>query len=161
MKKVIKIASISAIISLSACGTSSNLDEVSAEAVEVLQENVVIADFKVDGMVCAMGCAKTIEDEIGGMNGVTVSNVDFESGKAHFEFDKTQTSEADIKAKIATLADGQYIVGEWSEEEVKEIEESENIEESSDETSDLSDKVEVSFSNFEIPNLFTLLVKSL
>ena len=161
MKKVIKIAGISLILSLSACGTSSNNVEVSAEALEVLQENVVIADYKVDGMVCAMGCAKTIEDEIGGMNGVTVSNVDFESGKAHFEFDKTQTSEAEIKAKIATLADGQYIVGAWSEEEADETEETENIEDSSDETSDLSDKVEVSFSSFEIPNLFTLLVKSL
>jgi copper chaperone CopZ len=162
MKNLTKIAGIAIVLSFTACGGNETPNETTSEKVEVLQENVVVADYKVEGMVCAMGCAKTIEDEVGGMKGVTVSDVDYESGKAHFEFDKTQTSEADIKAKIATIADGQYIVSAWvEEEEVTESEETETLDESSDESANLNDKVEVSFSSFEVPNLFTLLVKSL
>ncbi|MCB9361599.1 MAG: heavy-metal-associated domain-containing protein [Flavobacteriales bacterium] len=161
MKNLTKIAGIAIVLSLTACGGNETSTEVASEEVEVLQENVVVADYKIEGMVCAMGCAKTIEDEVASINGVTVSDVDYDLGKAHFEFDKTQTSEADIKAKIATIADGQYKVGEWVEEEVVESEETETLDESSEESETLSDKVEVSFSNFEVPNLFTLLVKSL
>jgi copper chaperone CopZ len=160
MKKITKIAGVAIALSLTACGSNTSDGQSSHEKVEVLQENVVVADYKVEGMVCAMGCAKTIEDEVGGMNGVTVSSVDYESGKAHFEFDKTQTSEADIKAKIATIADGIYKVNAWVENEEVDVEKLENTDESSEKSS-TSGKVEVSFSNFEVPNLFTLIVKNL
>lgn len=161
MKNLTKIAGIAIVLSFTACGGNDTSNESISEKVEVLQENVIVADYKIEGMVCAMGCAKTIEDEVATINGVTVSDVDYDLGKAHFEFDKTQTSEADIKAKIATIADGQYKVSTWVEEETIESEETETIDESSDESVTLNDKVEVSFSNFEVPNLFTLLVKSL
>tara|TARA_R110001592_G_scaffold133422_1_gene348668 strand:- start:7035 stop:7508 length:474 start_codon:yes stop_codon:yes gene_type:complete len=157
MKNLIKIVSVAIILSITSCGGNHEEENDAANSTEVLQKNVVVADYKVEGMVCAMGCAKTIEDEVGGMKGVTVSNVDYESGKAHFEFDKTQTSEADIKAKIATIADGQYKVNAWVEEEKVDVEEMETL----DESINSSDKVEVSFSNFEVPNLFTLLVNNL
>jgi copper chaperone CopZ len=161
MKNLTKIVGIAIVLSFTACGGSDTHNDSASEKVEVLQENVVVADYKIEGMVCAMGCAKTIEDEVATISGVTVSDVDYDLGKAHFEFDKTQTSEEAIKAKIATIADGQYQVSTWVEEEIIESEETETLDESSDETETLSDKVEVSFSNFEVPNLFTLLVKSL
>jgi len=38
------------------------------------------ASFKIEGMSCAIGCAKTIEKELSEMDGVQKASVDFESG---------------------------------------------------------------------------------
>ena len=104
-----------------------------------------------------MGCAKTIESEIADMSGVGACEVDFESGKAYVEFDKSQLQEKDIIATIEGMADGQYKVNKWEEKveaevEVEDIEASEESEETT---------AEVSLPNFEVPNLFKLLFNQL
>jgi hypothetical protein len=45
---------------------------------EVLAENKVEVKMEVEGMTCAMGCAKYIEEKVGGMEGVVASTVNFE-----------------------------------------------------------------------------------
>lgn len=45
------------------------------------------ANFKIDGMTCAMGCAKTIESKLSKMNGVQKATVDFDKKQATVEFD--------------------------------------------------------------------------
>jgi len=64
------------------------------------------ASFKIEGMSCAIGCAKTIEKELSEMDGVQKASVDFDSKKAVIEFDATkQTPENFVKVVEAT-ADG-------------------------------------------------------
>ncbi|MBI2279606.1 MAG: cation transporter [Bacteroidetes bacterium] len=155
MKTIVKVALLSAFSLLMACSSNT---EPTAEKTEIKAENVVVADFAIDGMVCAMGCAKTIEDEVLGMNGVAASSVDYESGKAHFEYDKTQLTEAELIAKIESLADGQYHVKPWTEPTEESVTEISTEESSNTSTEEDKAKVKVKIPNFQIPNLFTFLI---
>lgn len=151
---------ISTLLFVSACSSSDT--NTTTEKTEIKAENVVAADFAIEGMVCAMGCAKTIEDEVLGMNGVAASLVDYETGKAHFEYDKTQLTEAELIAKIESLADGQYQVKPWTEptEEPATEKATESTTKESSNTSVEEDKtkVKVKIPSFQIPNLFTFLI---
>ena len=148
MKKFNRILALLLVVSLTySCGNADAPSE--NENVEVSTENLTVADYTVEGMVCAMGCAGTIQEEVAGMTGVVVSTVDYEAGKAHFEFDEGIVSEKEIIAKIEGIADGQYKVSELSEVSAEE----EMVEENNSE-----DLIEVSLPSFEIPNLFTLLL---
>lgn len=146
----------STILLASACSSSDT--NTATEKTEIKAENIVVADFAIEGMVCAMGCAKTIEDEIGVLSGIAVSTIDFETGKAHFEYDKTQLTEKDIIAKIESLADGQYKVGEWKEEVESTGNTEQDTKEESNVTTEDKSKVSVKLPSFQIPNLFTFLV---
>lgn len=144
-----------------ACGGNENHESENSAATELVAGETQTVEYAVEGMVCAMGCAATIEKEVADMDGVVVSDVDYEAEKAHFEFDPAITSEEEIKAKIATLADGQYILSTWEEKEVETTEDA--IEETTEE--EIVEKeesmVQVSLPSFEIPNLFTLLLNQL
>ncbi len=158
MKSILNITLLSAFSLLMACSSNT---EPTAEKTEIKAENVVVADFAIEGMVCAMGCAKTIEDEVLGMIGVAASSVDYETGKAHFEYDKTQLTEAELIAKIESLADGQYHVKPWAEptkESVIEETATESTTEESTSTEEDKAKVKVKIPSFQIPNLFTFLI---
>lgn len=139
---------------VSACGNNEESND--NESTIVVSENLTKADYAIEGMVCAMGCAATIQKDIVELEGVVVSSVNYETGKAHFEFDANVVSEEDIIFKIESIADGQYKVGEWSED----LDENETIEDNeSGETGETGETVtEVSLPSFEIPNLFTLLM---
>lgn len=143
------------VVIVSACGTNEEHNEEEA-VVEVSTENLTIADYAIDGMVCAMGCAATIEKDVVGMAGVVVSDVDYEIGKAHFEFDAAIITEKEIIAKIESIANGQYKVGEWIEDNNTENDAETGEDEESGETKETI--TEVSLPSFEIPNLFTLLM---
>ncbi len=144
------------ILTILSCSDSTN-NEVVEQKTEISTENVMVADYAIDGMVCAMGCAKTIQDELADMNGIASCNVDFESGKAHVEYDKTQLSENDVIAVIEGLADGKYKVSEWKEEQ-EELDDTEEVEGEDTESSSIT---EVSLPSFEIPNLFHFLFNQL
>ncbi len=145
------------IIVVPSCGENKNAESEKVTS-EITDENLVIADYAVEGMVCAMGCAATIQKELMDMEGVANCEVDFEAGKAHIEFDKSIVTESDIIAKIESIADGQYKVKEWKEQ----ADSTENIEESTNEvnkeTVEDKTKVKVSLPSFQIPNLFTFLI---
>jgi mercuric ion binding protein len=158
MKTIAKVTLLSTFSLFMACSSNT---EPTAEKTEIKAENVVVADFAIEGMVCAMGCAKTIEEEVLGMNGVAASSVDYESGKAHFEYDKTQLTEAELITKIESLADGQYKVKPWVEpieESVTEETATESTTEESTSTEEDKAKVKVKIPSFQIPNLFTFLI---
>lgn len=70
---------------------------------EILAANVQTASFTIEGMTCAIGCAKTIEEELSGLDGVKKATVDFDKKSAIVIFDKTvQTPEKLIKIVQAT-----------------------------------------------------------
>jgi len=64
------------------------------------------ASFSIEGMSCAIGCAKTIEKELSGMEGVQKASVDFETKKATVEFDATKLSPESFVKTVEAAADG-------------------------------------------------------
>jgi len=144
--------------SIFGCGGNDTKNEENTETTEVVGLETQVLDYAVDGMVCAMGCAATIQHEVADIEGVSVSDVNYEDEKAHFEFDPSITSEEAIKAKIATIADGQYVLSIWEE---KEAEATEGIEETEVVEQEDGSLIKVSLPSFKIPNLFTLLLNQL
>lgn len=140
-----------------ACSSDTN-QETKQEKVEINAEKVVAVDYKIEGMTCKMGCAKTIEKTIAGLNGVVASSVDFDAEKGHFEFDASIISEDEIITAIEEVAD-QYKVKDWSEEE--NAKPTEDDESSSEASKDDDKSVKVKMPSFKIPNLFELLVNQL
>ena len=74
--------------------------------VVIAAENVQTASFEIEGMTCAMGCAKTIEEELGAMEGVQKATVDFDSKKATVIFDKTIQNQDNLTKVVEATADG-------------------------------------------------------
>lgn len=61
---------------------------------EIAVANLQTASFNIEGMTCAIGCAKTIQEELTGLDGVQTATVDFDKKLATVTFDKTiQTPE--------------------------------------------------------------------
>lgn len=158
-KKIGVVVFISLLINFTSCSSSEG--DIAIEKTEINTENIIVADYAIDGMVCAMGCAKTIQDELSATNGVANCEVNYEEKTAHVEFDHSQLTEIELIALIEGLADGKYKV---SKREEKVVEESSEVFEGEDvETSENSEnsEVEVRLPSFEIPNLFELLFKQI
>jgi periplasmic mercuric ion binding protein len=70
---------------------------------EIAVANLQTASFTVEGMTCAVGCAKTIQEELTALDGVQDAKVDFDKKEATVTFDKTiQTPESLTKVVQAT-----------------------------------------------------------
>ena len=111
VKKAFKIALICFLITgiHIACDRVSESHRVnSVGGKEFLSENVTIAKMSIDGMVCAMGCAKNIENKVADLEGVFKSKVDFNNKRAVFEFDNTAMTAEEIKDYINSIHEGQY-----------------------------------------------------
>jgi Cu+-exporting ATPase len=65
-----------------------------------------IAQFTIEGMTCAIGCAKTIQTELSELEGVQEAVVDFDTKKAIVSFDATIQSEESIKKTVMAAAGG-------------------------------------------------------
>ena len=61
------------------------------------------SEFNIEGMTCAMGCAKTIENKLANTNGVKAVTVDFEKTLATIEFDPTLINEALISETVSKV----------------------------------------------------------
>jgi mercuric ion binding protein len=72
----------------------------------IAAENVQTASFKIDGMTCEMGCAKTIEKELAGLDGVQKATVDFEKKMATVTFDKTVQNPESLTKVVQETGDG-------------------------------------------------------
>ncbi len=58
------------------------IETASKEQKAIVAENVQTASFEIEGMTCAMGCAKTIEKELSNLEGVEKATVDFDKKTA-------------------------------------------------------------------------------
>ena len=96
------------------CKKEADTKEVTAEKevgapkkeVVIAAENVQTASFEIEGMTCAMGCAKTIEEELGAMERVQKATVDFDSKKATVIYDKTIQNQDNLTKVVEATADG-------------------------------------------------------
>lgn len=78
-----------------------------SEAVAKLDPNATYAkaEFTIEGMTCAMGCAATIEKKIAKMEGVKSSKVDFDKKLAMVEYDEAKVSPESLTKTVASVAD--------------------------------------------------------
>ena len=65
-------------------------------------------NVSIEGMTCAEGCAKHIEETIAEIPGMAQSKVNFDKKIALFSFDSTQVNTDAILIKIQSLNEGQY-----------------------------------------------------
>ena len=151
---------ISSLLIISACQNTTAEQDGTVEVTELVAENNASVDMKVEGMVCAMGCAKFIEDAVAGIDGIFLSEVNFEEGQAHFEFDENTISAQEIQETINSIHDGQYAATVLIADTPKEQEENEDKNTSSEESEDLS-SVHQSDLNISFPELFTYFLKTL
>ena len=57
-------------------------------------------------MTCAVGCAKTIEEELSGLDGVQKATVDFDKKLATVTFDKTVQTPEKLTEVVQATGDG-------------------------------------------------------
>lgn len=65
-----------------------------------------VASFKISGMTCAYGCAKTIENTLSKTAGVTKATVDFDSKMAHVTYDASLIDADNIIKTVQKTGDG-------------------------------------------------------
>lgn len=73
---------------------------------EIAAANLQTASFSVEGMTCAVGCAKTIQEDLTGLDGVQKATVDFETKLATVTFDKTVQTPEKLTEVVEAAADG-------------------------------------------------------
>ena len=81
------------------------LDFKNAE-LEIAAENLQTANFSVAGMTCAVGCAKTIQEDLTNLDGVQNATVDFETKSATVTFDKTVQNPENLTKVVLASGDG-------------------------------------------------------
>jgi Cu+-exporting ATPase len=62
-------------------------------------------EFNIEGMTCAIGCAKTIEKKLAKMDGVKSAKVDFEKKLAQVEYDESIVNLVSLENKVAETSD--------------------------------------------------------
>ena len=84
----------------------NEVSEVSTDAVE-LDPNATYAkaEFTIEGMTCAMGCAKTIEKKMAKLDGVKSAKVDFDTRIAMVEFDETKVTTTTLEEVVKKAGD--------------------------------------------------------
>ena len=106
MNKLVKIG----FVSLAFIFLVSSCSETTAQSTDLTQEvvkNSVMA-MGIEGMTCAMGCARAIETELKNVEGVSSAAVDFESATASIEFNPGLVSESGLLAFVNDFKDGSY-----------------------------------------------------
>lgn len=69
-------------------------------------KNPETATIHIDGMTCAIGCAKAIEENLADMKGVQKVKVDFDKKEAVINFDMDVLKAEDLVKTIEATADG-------------------------------------------------------
>lgn len=91
--------------------TEATADANSTETAAIAA-NQEMTTFKIEGMTCPEGCAKTIESKLSGMEGVSKASVDFETKTATISFDPAKQTPEKFVEKVEKIADGAYKVSD-------------------------------------------------
>lgn len=81
--------------------------ETTTEEVATLDPNATYAkaEFTIEGMTCAMGCAKTIEKKMAKMEGVKSAKVDFDKKLAMVEYDEAKVTPTSLEEVVKKAGD--------------------------------------------------------
>ena len=73
-----------------------------------------VAELEIEGMTCAIGCAKMIKKTVSDLDGVNIAEVNFDADNpidyAIVDYNPEEINELEMAAAIQSLADGQYKV---------------------------------------------------
>ncbi len=69
------------------------------------------AAFNIEGMTCAIGCAKTIEKKLAKMEGVKSAKVDFDKKLAMVEYDEAQVTTTSLENTVTNASDTYSVNG--------------------------------------------------
>ena len=73
---------------------------------DIAAANLQTTSFSIDGMTCAIGCAKTIQEDLTALDGVQDAKVDFDTKLATVTFDKTVQNQEKLTKVVESAADG-------------------------------------------------------
>lgn len=73
---------------------------------KIAAANLQTARFSVEGMTCAVGCAKTIQEDLTQLEGVQKATVDFETKIATVTFDNSVQNPEKLTTVVEAAADG-------------------------------------------------------
>lgn len=73
--------------------------------VENTEKSTVKMEMTIEGMMCAIGCAATIEKKLNATAGITAATVNFESKKAQLHFDQTLLTPIAIKTIVTDISE--------------------------------------------------------
>ncbi|MBC7641140.1 MAG: heavy-metal-associated domain-containing protein [Flavobacterium sp.] len=82
------------------------ITENAPKSIIAANANLAITTFNIDGMTCAVGCAKTIEKELSETSGVKSATVDFEKKSAKVEYDCDAQSPEKLVNIVEKTGDG-------------------------------------------------------
>ena len=106
MNKLVKFGFVSLAILFSVASCSESTAQSSDSAQEVVKNSVMA--MGIEGMTCAMGCARAIETELKNVDGVSNAVVDFESATASIEFNPGLVSESGLLEFVNDYKNGSY-----------------------------------------------------
>ena len=87
--------------------TATGNNETAAKKEVVAAVKPETASFKIDGMTCAIGCARTIQEKLSKMDGVQKATVNFDKKQATVEYDAAILTPEKLKKAIETTGDGE------------------------------------------------------
>ena len=79
----------------------------------VINNNLFEASFSISGMMCKMGCAKAIENNLSKMEGVQKASVDFETSIATVLYNSSLLKTEDLALTVLNTGDS-YTVSNMS-----------------------------------------------
>lgn len=80
--------------------------EATTETPLMASGTIETASFDISGMTCAMGCAKTIEENLSKVDGVQKATVDFDTKTATVEYDNGKQTPEKLVEVVEKSADG-------------------------------------------------------
>ncbi len=110
LKLVVGIALFSVIIWSCKNETKPEIKTVEiaeTKAVNEIDANATLAkaEFTIEGMTCAIGCAKTIEKKLSKMEGVKTASVDFDKKLALVEYDEAKVTPESLEETVINTSD--------------------------------------------------------
>jgi len=112
MRKLLFVVTI--FVLLIACKDQKDpeIKTITVNKAEIKAENDLTAqyakaEFTIEGMSCAMGCAAVIEKNLAAMEGVKTATVNFEEKLATVEYDGNSLGVVDLALTVTSTGDGE------------------------------------------------------
>ena len=111
LKKIVVLTLVG--VALVACKNTSEPEVKTVEtsttenSVDIAKDDLAYAkaEFTIEGMTCAVGCAKTIEKKLAKLDGVKSAKVDYENKHAVVEFDDSKLNTDKLEETVTKVAD--------------------------------------------------------
>tara|TARA_R110002049_G_scaffold97908_2_gene238495 strand:+ start:671 stop:1066 length:396 start_codon:yes stop_codon:yes gene_type:complete len=107
IKHILSLLVIATVIFSCKNEVKPEIKTVETETVKELDPNATYAkaEFTIDGMTCAIGCAATIQKKIAKMEGVKSASVDFDRKLAMVEYDNAKVTPTSLIETVTNVAD--------------------------------------------------------